>query len=415
VTEGARKQGRGFGGITTRASVWLAWSVCALSLILTALGLLFLALNRSHPGAPVFEFAFRSVVIVASCSTVGVLIASRRPAHPIGWLFSAVGLLSALHLFCGEYAIYSLVEQRSLLGGRVAAWTVSWLWVPINALLAYVALLFPDGKLPSARWRPLGWLNGVMAVAGSFAAAFLPGPSPWLSAIDNPFGLEGLRDIKNLVDASLEALSYGVFALAGVASLFFRYRRASRVERQQIKWLAYAGAVLLTGTILQNAGPNSLNWVWIRQVGFALWLVGFVGLPVAIGIAIFKYRLYEIDVIINRTLVYGALTLVLAVIFQSIDATLHYFLVTLAHIHTLPGSIIAALVVGALFDPVRHRIQRFVDNHFPSGDIGRPGRSEEHAASTPTTLPDRDRAPLGLHADQDVPPTKQEHGRRDRG
>jgi len=215
-----------------------------------------------------------------------------------------------------------------------------------------------------------------MAVAGSFVAAFLPGPIPWLPAIDNPFGIEGLQDIKNLVDASLEVLSYGIL-LAGVVSLYLRFRRAGRVERQQIKWLAYAGAVLLTGTILLNIGPDSLDWLWIRHVGIGLWVIGFVGVPVAIGIAIFKYRLYEIDIIINRTLVYGALTVVLAIIFQSIDATLHFLLVTLLHIHTLPGSIIAALVVGALFDPVRHRIQRFVDGHLPSGESGRPGHTEE--------------------------------------
>ncbi|HET7269988.1 MAG TPA: hypothetical protein VFI90_02765 [Rubrobacter sp.] len=377
MTEGARKQGRGAGGINTRASVWLAWSVCALSLVLTALGLLFLALNRSHPGVPVFEFAFRSTVIVASCSSVGVIIASRRPAHPIGWLFSAVGLLSGLHLFCGEYAIYALVVERgSLLGGRVSAWTIGWLWVTINALLAFVALLFPDGRLPSPRWRPVGWLNVVMAVVGSSVAASLPGPSPWLPAIDNPFGVEGLKDIKNLLDASLEALSYGIL-LAGVVSLYFRYRRAGQAERQQIKWLAYAGAVLLTGTILLNVGPDSLDWLWIRQVGFALWVIGFVGVPIAIGIAIFRYRLYEIDIIINRTLVYGALTVVLAIIFQSIDATLHYLLVTLVHLHSLPESIIAALVVAALFDPIKHRIQHFVNGYLPSGESGRPGHSEE--------------------------------------
>src|SRR3712207_5704823 len=121
---------------------------------LTALGLLLLALNRSHPDAPIFEFAFRSVVIVASCSAVGVLIASRRPAHPIGGLFSAVGLLSGTHLFCGEYAIYALVVERGALpGGGVSAWVICWILVPINALLAFVALLFPDGRLPSPRWQ----------------------------------------------------------------------------------------------------------------------------------------------------------------------------------------------------------------------------------------------------------------------
>jgi two-component system NarL family sensor kinase len=115
---------------------------------------------------------------------------------------------------------------------------------------------------------------------------------------------------------------------------------------------------------------------WIRQVGFALWFVGFVGLPVAIGIAILRNRLYEIDLIINRTLVYGALAVAMASVFEAIDATLHYFLVTIAHVHTLPGSIIAALVVGALFDPVRNRIQRFVNRYLYPGEAGAPGRPE---------------------------------------
>jgi hypothetical protein len=352
--------------------------VCAFSLVLTALGLVFLALNRSHPGVPVFEFAFRATVITASCSSVGVVIASRRPAHPIGWLFGALGLLSGVHLFAGEYAVYALVvEGGAPPGGRVSAWITCWLWVPINALLVFVALLFPDGKLPSPRWRPVAWLNGSMAVAGASAATFLPGPTPWIGAVDNPFGAQGLGEAKDLIDGTLEALSYGVFGLAGVVSLFFRFRRAGRVEREQIKWFAYAGAVLLLGAVLLYAGPESMRMAWIRQIGFALWFVGFVGLPVAIGIAILRYRLYEIDIIINRTLVYGALTVAMAIVFEAIDATLHYFLVTIAHVHSLPGSIIAALVVGALFDPVRHRIQRFVNRYLYSGEAGAPGRHEE--------------------------------------
>jgi hypothetical protein len=351
--------------ISTRAAAWLAWSVCALSLLLTALGLAFLALNRSHTGAPVFEFAFRGTVIVATCSSVGVLIASRRPAHPIGWLFSGLGLLSGVHLFCGEYAIYALVvEGGTLPGGRVSAWTICWLWVPINALLAFVALLFPDGKLPSPRWRPIGWLNGVMAVVGSIAAASLPGPTPWIAAVDNPFGVEGLKDVKNLVDGSLEALSYGVFGVGGVVSLYVRYRRAGQVEREQIKWLAYAGAVLLTGSILLYAGPDSLNAAWIRQVGFALWVIGFIGVPVAIGIAIFKYRLYDIDIIINRTLVYGALTAILAAFyFGGIVLSQRLFVLLTGQQSTL-AVVASTLVIAALFNPLRRRIQSFVDRRF---------------------------------------------------
>jgi hypothetical protein len=305
VTEGAREQqGRGGAKVSPDVSAWLAWSVCALSLVLTALGLVFLALNRSHSGTPVFEFAFRSTVIVASCSTVGVLIASRRPAHPIGWIFSALGLLSGVHLFCGEYAIYALVVERGALpGGQVSAWITCWLWVQTNVLVAFMTLLFPDGKLPSPRWRAIVWLNGVMAVAGSFTAAFLPGPSPFIEAIDNPFGVEGLKDVKNLLDGVLKALSYGVLGVAGLVALYVRFRRGLGAERQQIKWLAYAGTVLLTGTILLYAGSESLSGSWFRQVGFALQVIGLVGLPVAIGIAIFKYRLYDIDLLINRTFV----------------------------------------------------------------------------------------------------------------
>jgi hypothetical protein len=216
-----------------------------------------------------------------------------------------------------------------------------------------------------------------MAVAGSLAAAFLPGPTPWIGAVDNPFGAQGLAEAKDLIDGTLEALSYGVFGPAEVVSLFFRFRRAGRVEREQIKWFAYAGAVLLLGAILLYSGPQSVRMAWIRQLGFALWLVGFVGLPVAIGFTILRYRLYEIDVIINRTLVYGTLTVVLGGHFEAIDATLHYFLVTIAHVHSLPGSIFAALVVGAFFDPVRHRIQRLVNRYLYPGEAGAPGRPEE--------------------------------------
>jgi hypothetical protein len=347
-------------------AVWLAWSVFALSLVLTALGLLFLALNRSHPGGPTYEFAFQGTVMVAACSSVGVLIASRRPAHPIGWLFSALGLSSGVQLFCGEYAIYALAVERGALlpGGQVSVWITCWMWVPTNVLVGFVALLFPNGKLPSPRWRAIGWLNGFMAVAGSLAAAFLPGPSPFIAAIDNPFGVEGLRDIKDLIDGSLEALSYGVLGVAGLVSIYVRYRRGLGAERQQIKWLAYAGTVLLTGTILSYAGPESLSGSWLRQVGFALQVIGLVGLPVAIGIAIFKYRLYEIDLIINRTLVYGSLTATLVALYFGGTVLLQRFFVALTGEKSTLVVVASTLVIAALFNPLRRRIQAFIDRRF---------------------------------------------------
>jgi hypothetical protein len=203
-----------------------------------------------------------------------------------------------------------------------------------------------------------------MAVAGSFAAALLPGPSPWIAGIDNPFGLEGLKNFYNLLDGSLEALSYGIFGIAGVVSLYFRFRGAGRAERQQIKWLAYVGTVLLTGSILLYAGPDSLSGLWFRQVGFALWMIGFAGIPVAIGIAIFKYRLYEIDIIINRTLVYGSLTAMLVALYFGGIVLLQRVFVLLTGQQSSLAVVASTLVIAALFNPLRRRIQSFVDRRF---------------------------------------------------
>jgi hypothetical protein len=343
----------------------LAWSVCALSLVLAALGLLFLALNRSHPGGPTYELALQYTVMVVAWSAVGVLIASRRPAHPIGWLFSALGLSSGVQLFCGEYAIYALVVERGALpGGQVSVWITCWLWVQTNVLVGFMTLLFPDGKLPSPRWRAIVWLNGVMAVAGSFTAAFLPGPSPFIEAIDNPFGVEGLKDVKNLVDGVLEALSYGVLGVAGLVAIYVRYRRGLGAERQQIKWLVYAGTVLLTGTILSYAGPESLSGSWLRQVGFALQVIGLVGLPVAIGIAIFRYRLFEIDLLINRTLVYGSLTVTLVALYFGGIVVLQRLFVLLTGQQSTLAVVASTLLIAALFTPLRRRLQSFIDRRF---------------------------------------------------
>ncbi len=374
-----------------RAAIRLAWCACALSLTLSTVGLVLLGLNRSYPDAPVFEFWFRSAVIVAGCSTVGVVIASRRPAHPIGWIFCALGFVGGVHLFCGEYAIYaSVVERGSLPGGGVSAWIVGWLWVPLNALLAFLALLFPDGKLPSPRWRPVGWLNGVVAVAGSCVAALMPGPGPWIDTLDNPFGVEGLKGAYNLIDASLEALSYGVLGVAGVVSMYFRFRRGGLVERQQIKWLAYAGAVLLTGSVLLYAGPDTPNGLWIRQAGMALWLLGFVGVPIAMGIAVLKYRLYDIDLVINRTLVYGALTASVVGIYVAAVGGLGALFRSGGN---LIYSLVGTGVVAVVFSPLRDRLQRGVDRLMygerddPYAVISRLGRRLEATPEPSAVLP----------------------------
>ena len=153
--------------------------------------------------------------------------------------------------------------------------------------------------------------------------------------------------------------------------------RARGVERQQLRWFTYAATLTICGIVLTYTVSEALGSALLGWGGGAIVVAGSLGIPVAMGVAILRYRLYEIDIIVNRTLVYAAVTLVLAGIFQAIDGALHYLLVTLTHEHSLAGTVVSALVVGALFHPVRHRIQRFVDGRLPSGDESGPGRSDE--------------------------------------
>jgi hypothetical protein len=351
--------------MSRRTAARLAWSMCAVSLASTALAILFLDRNLSYPNPHVFDLWVQGIVIPVSCSTVGVIIASRRPHHPIGWLFCAVGLLAGVNHLCGEYAIYALLTQPdSLPGGRAAAWIASWPWMSANALLVFVGLLFPDGRLPSRRWLPFAWLNVVVAVVGTVAVAFLAGPIPALAPIENPLGLEDVRNVLVPLATISGALERGILGIIVVGSLFLRLRRAEGEERQQIKWFAYAAAVAVMGAILTYVVPEATGARWVGQVGLVLLAVGFVGIPMAIGIAILKYRLYNIDLLINRTLVYGALTASLALVYVGTVVVLQRLLGALAGQESQLAVVASTLAVAALFNPLRRRIQGFIDRSF---------------------------------------------------
>ncbi len=368
MTKGAREQqGRGAGEISSRAAAWLAWSLCALSLALTALSFLLLATNHSYPGVRVSNLLLPETVLVVSFSPLGVLIAARRPENPVGWLFCGIGLLGGLDLFCGVYAAYGLlVEHVSLPGGVVAAWIDSWIWIPVVALLAFGTLLFPNGRLPSPRWRPFAWFVGVAAVGGIVAVALLPGPVSELGPIENPLGLESLKAAHDLVEALVEALWYPLIEVLALASLFVRFRHAGGVERQQIKWVVYAASVAVLGAILTYGGADApgARLAWI--VGEALLVIGFGGFPVVVGIAILRYRLYNIDLLINRTLVYGSLTAMLAAVYLSSVAATQAIFRALTGEEQQPqlAIVVSTLVIAALFNPLRRRIQGFIDRRF---------------------------------------------------
>ena len=361
MTEGASEQGRRSGGKGRRTAAWLAWSMCALSLVLTALSLLLLRLNLSHPGVHIFDYWLENTVVAASFSTVGAVIISRHPNNVIGWLLCAGGLAIGLNHFSTEYAIYSLVAQPgSLPGATVFTWLAYWVYVPALGSAIFLFLLFPTGRLPSRRWRWFAGLSAVATLVGAVCASFSSGTG-YLGPLPNPLGIESIGDLSLIVSPILYILG-----LLAVISMLSRLRRGTGIERQQIKWFAYAGAVTFIGGLVQhNLFPVIDVW-WVWWVGFVVGTIGLLGQPVALGIAILRYRLYEIDLIINRTLVYGSLTAMLALVYFGGVALTQGLFQGLTGQEEQPqlAIVVSTLVIAALFNPLRRRVQAFVDRRF---------------------------------------------------
>ena len=346
-------------------ATWLAWYMCALSLAFAALGLFLLVWSRvALPGAPVFEQWAEDAVVAVGFSTLGAIVAPRFPAkNPIGWLFCAIGLVGAMLLFSGEYAAYSLqARPGSLPGGEEMAWIASWLWVVHIGLFVFLALLFPDGRPPTPRWRPFGWLVAAAVVVGAVAAAYSSGPIRGLGSLRNTLGIEGVPNLFGAVE-----LVVFILTLAASVSLVVRLRNARGVERQQIKWFSYAAAVAAVGAFVYYVVSDALNvwWVHGEQVGFAAMMIGVVGLPVALGVAVLRYRLHDIDLIISLTLFYGLLTAMLAGLFELNVVALQHLALVLTHKEDSQIAYFAtALVMAALFEPLRRRIDAYVERRF---------------------------------------------------
>lgn len=369
MTPGARQQGRGVGGPSARAASRLAWALWALALISFVVMGVFRFLNSSTPTA-----VPRNPLVLDSCflllfvafATVGALVVSRWPGNAIGWIFWWLGFSFSLVGASEEYALYALVtEAGSLPGAEGMLWLTSLFGGPIVfTVFALVFLLFPDGRLPSRRWRPVVWID-LVAVVCLVAWAFEPGQleNLGLVRVSNPFGIQG-------ADGLLGTLGWvGLFmtlavAVAGGVSLVVRFRGARGVERQQIKWFAFSGiafcAVFAAAPFLWSL-PESPGTVWIWPV---LFLAGASTIPVAVGIAILRHRLYDIDLLINRALVYGSLTAtLLAVYFGGIVLLQRLFVVLTGEQSTL-AVVASTLAIAALFNPLRRRVQGFVDRRF---------------------------------------------------
>ena len=334
----------------------------ALSIALTVLSLWLLLLSLSHPGVHIFVHWIEGTVLAMGFSTVGALVAPRYSRNSIGWIFCAVGFLYAAVHFVAEYAIYALLEAPgSLPAGEAAAWVFSWLFVPQIGLSGLLLLLFPEGQVQSVRWRWFAWVIVLATPASIVMAALSPGEIVGLEPIHNPFGIEGLPNVYELVQALMLTL-----LLVAASSQLVRLRRARGVEQQQIKWFAYAAVVASTGSILTYVVPVAIGAPLLGLVSYVPFVVGVVSVPISMGIAILRYRLYDIDILINRTLVYASLTAILVgVYFGGVTATQAIFR-TLTGQEESPQLVVVAstLVIAALFNPLRRRIQSFIDLSF---------------------------------------------------
>jgi hypothetical protein len=331
----------------------VAWSLWAVALVLLPAGPILFAVESAAASA--IPSAVGLLCVQLTASSVGVIIARRLPENAVGWIFLALG--AGLGLALGT-AVWSQVgletDTGPLPGDDAAAWLSSWLLVPlVSGLPMLLLLLFPDGRFVSRRWRRVGLTIAGLVTVVSVLTALQPGRiEPGLQNPMAPGGAVG--DVIEVLNVIATVLALPAFALA-VAGLVVRFRRSRGIERQQLKWFTYVAAIAAVGLLvgIVSSGPLS-------DVGFAAGLLGLAGLPVAAGIAIMRYRLYDIDVVINRTLVYAALTATLAATYVG--------LVLLLQLLLSPGSDLAiagsTLAVAALFGPARARIQAGVDRRF---------------------------------------------------
>jgi hypothetical protein len=339
-----------------RAAAWLAWSIWAVVLA-TLVFTLVVGAARSVDHWTQIPVLVTFTLFVLAFSTVGALIASRRARNPIGWIMCASAI---------AYAVGGLSAATSQTGTAPNAlhqWLGSWVWgLGIALAGTFLLLLFPDGSLPSGRWRPVAWAAGVGTVAFVVGSAF--GPELAESHIRNPIGVGGA------VGQILEIMQQGIVlvalaTLASVVSLVIRFRRAADEERHQLKWLTYAAALValaIVGASLVDA--FSAPSVASDNIQNTLITGALACVPVAIGIAIFRYRLYEIDRIINRTLVYIPLVAIIGGLATAMIPLSQRVFMAVTGNKSDAAVVLTTLFVASFITPVRKRLEGAVEGHF---------------------------------------------------
>jgi hypothetical protein len=334
----------------TGARALLVWLVVAVDL---------LVMLASQLIDPTLFIGLLLLSVIASFAGIGAIVVTRLPRNAIGWILWTSGSFMAWSIAANTYANLSLDRFDGSLPGTVAVAVLSNVGlVPVLTVTAiFVPLLFPDGHLPSPGWRAVGWFAAVAIGLTTCISAIRPGAMSNGVPIENPIAAPGLGSLPEVVGLAVVGSLFLSFALA-VASVLWRYRRGSATERQQTRWFASAALVMLVavGLGFSDVGP-------LAEGGWLLVLAGLALMPIAIGVAILRYRLYDLDRLVSRTISYGLLTGALLAAYAGLVLVLEGPLGTITSGNTLAVAL-STLVVAALFQPVRQRIQRIVDRRF---------------------------------------------------
>jgi hypothetical protein len=292
-------------------------------------------------------------------AAVGALLVAKRPDNLIGWIMGAIALIVGIFPAGETYAAYVMSTRgRPDALAVFGVWVNAWYWYLLLALiLIYLPLLFPDGRLLSRRWLPVAVLPGIgvagIAVLGALAETLRGQTFDY--RIDNPIGIEGLGYVEDLPAFAAAGGALAVGTIGAVLSVAVRFRRSRGIERQQLKWFLFAAAPIVAFAAIDYL-PEVVDGL------VSAWVL--VGLPAAIGIAVLRYRLYDIDVVINRTLVYGALTASLVLAYLGGVVSLQYIFRAFTGGESQFAVVVSTLAIAALFSPLRHRVQAFVDRRF---------------------------------------------------
>jgi signal transduction histidine kinase len=342
--------------VNQKTAARLAWGLWTCGIFLIILGFVLIVLGRNDPAPGTFGFRGSDALFALAFGTTGALIATRRPANPIGWLFLTAGILGGANLLSSEFASYSIHHEVAVPGGNTAKWFSDWLWFQGQLIFVFLLLLFPDGSLPSPRWRPLVWI-----VVSGTALALIGG---WLSptapaTFDDPITIWPLP---GTLGATARTVSSAGTVLTLLTLLFstsapiVRYRRATAEVRQQLKWFAAAaglvGMILIAFIAVMTTAPSYASLLSV------LWVIAASMIPVATGIAILRHRLYDIDVVINKAVVFAVLAAFITVVYLAIVVGIGALVGARGNFAL---SILATAIIAVAFQPARERARHLAN------------------------------------------------------